>query len=172
MPERDMLLDDLKKGDENAFQKLFYLYYKDLVTYSFSFLGNRQESEDVVQEFFVNFWHKKKYLSVDSSLEAYLYFSVRNASLNVIRSHNAKSNVVTDSSLIRDIDFKQDQDEEFDFAEIYKIIGKLPQARRRIFTLCCLDNMKYREVADLLNISINTVKVQMGRALKFIRENL
>ena len=63
------------------------------------------------------------------------------------------------------------KDEEYDLQGVYSAINKLPSVRRKIFILCYFKGLKYSQVAEQLDISVNTVKVQMGRALKFIREN-
>lgn len=175
MVESQTILEGLKSGREEAFQLLFYTYYSNLVAYSFSIVEDTQTAEDLVQDFFVSFWQKKSYKSV-TSLESYLFFSIRNASLNAIRKRNRDSvqlGLITRDPLLEvfHTDAHASDEEKFDFTKIYQAIEKLPPVRRRIFQLCYFKNLKYQEVADKMNISVNTVKVQMGRAIKFLREN-
>lgn len=69
-------------------------------------------------------------------------------------------------------DFRFSLEEMEEREEIQKAINLLPEQCRLIFTLCCLENMKYQEVADKLGISINTVRTQMTRAFKSLRDTL
>ncbi|MDD2595925.1 MAG: RNA polymerase sigma-70 factor [Bacteroidales bacterium] len=175
MQVRNDLLDRLKSGDEQAFKILFYEYYGELVIYAYSFLGNKSQSEDLVQDFFIGFWQNRKFMSVNSSLDSYLFISIKNMSLNVLRREKFKSRNLSDMDFdcpaeseddVTNEDYKQ-----FDYSKLYEAIHKLPEARRKIFTMCIIDNQKYKDVAERLNISVNTVKVQMSRAFKFIKEN-
>ena len=169
------LLNKLKEGDREAFRETFYTYYADLVIFSSNILKDRYAAEDIVQDFFVKFWQERRFVSI-VSLKGYLFFSIKNASLNQLRDElsreRRKSGYVNEiSKEIYDEYSLYDDAEEKNYDTIKQSIERLPESRRRILVLCYYHNMKYREVADLLNISINTVKVQMGRALKFIKEN-
>jgi|SRR5574344_81260 RNA polymerase sigma-70 factor, ECF subfamily len=169
------LLNKLKEGDREAFRETFYTYYADLVIFSSNILKDRYAAEDIVQDFFVKFWQERRFVSI-VSLKGYLFFSIKNASLNQLRDElsreRRKSGYVNEiSKEIYDEYSLYDDAEEKNYDKIKQSIERLPESRRRILVLCYYHNMKYREVADLLNISINTVKVQMGRALKFIKEN-
>lgn len=169
------LLNKLKEGDREAFRETFYTYYADLVIFSSNILKDRYAAEDIVQDFFVKFWQERRFVSI-VSLKGYLFFSIKNASLNQLRDElsreRRKSGYVNEiSKEIYDEYSLYDDAEEKNYDKIKQSIERLPESRRRILVLCYYHNMKYREVVDLLNISINTVKVQMGRALKFIKEN-
>ncbi len=172
--QKNNLFSNIAISNEEAFKNLFNLYYEPLVSYCYSILGDLTICEDLVQEIFIKFWFKEKYNNIHTSIESYLYFSVKNSALYIIRSEKVKiknlesfkhehSQVVEDEQDLQDYDISE---------KLYKSIEKLPQARKRIFLMCCSQELKYQEVASQLNISVNTVKVQMGRALKFLRENL
>ncbi len=165
------ILSDLYKGSESAFDSLFAKYYADLVCYAYGITSDRSVSEDLVQDFFIKFWQQKRYKSISTSLRHYLFFSIRNSCVNYLRD-NKKTILLDDSIIFDDSEPDSDrEDEEIVFRKIFNAMEKLPTERKKIFRLCFLHNMKYREVAELLGISINTVKVQIGRALKFLREN-
>ncbi|MEN6619271.1 MAG: RNA polymerase sigma-70 factor [Rikenellaceae bacterium] len=172
MVERTKILEDVKSGSEQAFQSLFCGYYTDLVAYAYRFVKDIETSEDIVQEFFINFWFKKKFEDIHSSVESYMFHSVKNACLNYIRNEKNRNN--KHNEMMKGIDLCYDKldIEEEDFEKIYKAIHRLPERRKRIFMLCCFNNLKYHEVAEKLNISINTVRTQMGRALKSLRKYL
>ncbi|MEF9932193.1 MAG: RNA polymerase sigma-70 factor [Bacteroidales bacterium] len=172
MIKQNELLEELRCGNEKAFKVVFYKYYQDLVMYAYSILGDMHISEDVVQDFFIHFWTNKKYKLINSSIESYLFLSIRNATLNILRNEKCKIKKLEDFKYLSEQIFYPDsEDSQTDYSKLYQAIHKLPSARKQIFIMCCFNNMKYKEVADKLNISVNTVKVQMGRAFKFIREN-
>lgn len=172
MLDDSQVLYELKKGSENSFDLLFARYYAELVYYAFSFTSDRNISEDLVQDFFVKFWVQKKYNNVSSSLRHYLFFSIRNACINYLRDNKLCVNFENlEFELVENEADSDTEEKEEIYKKIIKSVDKLPVERKKIFTLCYFHNMKYKEVADLLDISINTVKVQIGRALKFIREN-
>ena len=168
----DEELQELKLGDERAYKRLFYMYYANLVLYANAFLKNREASEDVVQEFFITFWYEKKYKSIVGGLEGYLYRSVRNNCLNYLRNEKRHHDRLIHMVVEEAEEFKFRLEEMEEREEIQRAINKLPEQCRAIFTLCCLENMKYQEVANQLGISINTVRTQMGRAFKSLRDSL
>lgn len=166
------LLHGLRAGDEQAYKRLFYLYYANLVVYAGSFLKDRAEAEDVVQEFFITFWHEKKHYNVTHDLEGYLYRSVRNLCLNYIRDDKRRQVKFADYVIEETEDFKFTLEEMEEREEIQRAIDLLPEQCRLIFTLCCLESMKYQDAADMLGVSINTVRTQMTRAFKSLRDSL
>lgn len=168
------LLQKLKEGDKQAYEQLFCLYYAHLVTYAYSILQQREVAEDIVQELFIDFWFLKKYKQIQGNIENYWYRAVRNNCLTYLRDRKCH-----EEHLLR-LGKTTEKTESFQFTleeleekeEIRKAIENLPEQCRLIFKLCCFENMKYQEVADQLDISINTVRTQMGRALKSLRASL
>lgn len=174
MTERENMLTELNSGREEAFKSLFYTYYPRLVAFSASIVSDTHLAEDLVQEFFIDFWQKKHYRRI-TSLDGYLYYSVKNLSLNAIRTNKQNRKHINRMLTEEQDNFTEPKTEEEeplpDFAKIYRAIDRLPPARKQIFELCYFKNYKYRQAADAMNLSVNTIKVQMGRALKFLREN-
>jgi RNA polymerase sigma-70 factor (ECF subfamily) len=171
---KSCIIKEIKDGNEQCFKNLFETYYSDLVVFAFGILQDRECAEDIVQNFFVNFWCKRKSLKIESSFEGYFYRSVRNACLNQIRNRKNRELKIKEMALdttVIQYD-ESDKDEHSDLNALYKAISLLPDQRRKIFMLCCFDNIKYHDVAKLLNISVNTVRTQMGRAYKSLRKHL
>lgn len=174
MLQGENMLAELKSEQEEAFKRFFYTYYPRLVAFSASIVSDTQLSEDLVQEFFIDFWQKKRYRNI-TSLESYLYYSVKNLSLNAIRADKQNRKQIYRMLAEEPPHFTEikiwEEEQMPDFGKIYRAIDRLPSARKQIFELCYFKNYKYRQVAEAMNLSVNTVKVQMGRALKFLREN-
>ena len=169
------IINALKNGDERAFEGLFKSLYSQLVVFAVRFVENQESAEEIVQETFFQFWDLREKITISSSLKAYLYKSVRNACLNAIKHEKvvAKyrdyfSNVLYDDELS-----PEDWMVETELSDsIQAAIAQLPKSRRQIFEMSRFENLKYREIAEKLNISVKTVENQMGSALKFLREEL
>lgn len=171
--EKDLFLK-IKKGDEKAFEILFHFYYGSLCLYAASFLGNDTAAEEIVQDFFVKLWEKRKEISITTSVKNYLFRSVKNLSLNQLQHDKIKNRFVQQT--VREQKTKlADEDNYFEIDLAKKIkesIDSLPEKRKEIFKLSRENGLKYREIAEKLNVSIKTVETQMGLAIKTLREKL
>ena len=166
----DVLLKRIKAGDEYAFELVFKNYYPHLVLLAQKYLGDRDLSESIVQSVFVQMWEKRKTVKI-RSLKGFLVVAVRNRCTNELKHRK----IVRDYE--NDHDHQAEQvwmtfNENVYLQRINKVIDELPEQRRRIFRMSRMDGLKYREIAEKLNISPKTVEVQMGKALKYLREQL
>ena len=157
------ILESLKKEDRSAFRELFDAYYDALILFANHLLNNAEAAEDVVQDCFVDFWISRRFEHLDGGIGKYLFQSVKHAALNDLRGCRRREK--------RHASLQQEISEE-ELEVLYAAIRQLPEERRKIFTLICLEGKKYQEVADMLQISINTVKTQMGRSFQFLRKML
>ena len=133
------------------------------------------QAEEIVQEMFFNFWQKKDKMDISTSLEAYLFRSVRNACLNYLKHLKVREEhrLATNAELRRKEQEVHDRMEALELQErIDRIIEQLPPERQKIFKMSRFEELKYKEIAEKLNISVKTVEVQMSKALKFLRMNL
>lgn len=170
---REGLLSELKGGSELAYKQLFYSYFTDLVYYANHFLKSKEQAEDLVQELFIAFWYEKKYLVIQSGLEGYLYRTVRNGCLNQLRNDKRKNEKLShfDDGCLAEEDCAW-QENEAVREVIYRTYHNLPEQCKNVFTLCCMDGLKYQEAAEQLGLSIGTIRTHMGRAFKFLRDAL
>lgn len=169
--EDSSLVEKLKAGDERAFEKIFYLYSNRLFIWAHKITGDHLASADIVQDFFVRCWEKRDILSFNNSFKAYAYKSIYNASLNYTRDHKR---FVYGYEITIDLIDESVNDE--DLKELKRLLSKavdeLPNRCKKIFVMTTLEKKKYSEVADLLGISINTVKVQVSKAYRILREKI
>jgi RNA polymerase sigma-70 factor (ECF subfamily) len=130
-------------------------------------------AEELVSGIFINIWEKRNYLQINHSVKSYLYTSVKNTSLNYLKSQFASIKFESDAhlSIVKSPDKPTDQ---IDYLQLEEIVRKgtesLPPKCRIIFTLSRHAGMSYQEIADELGISKKTVKAQMGIALHKMRE--
>lgn len=164
----------LVKGDKKSFESIFHLLYAPLCRHAWSFLRNEEDAEEVVQLAFVKLWEKRMDVTIDSSLEAYLYRAVRNASLNklkhlkVVKKHHQFASQEPEVAQAPIDDLLSLELEQ----KIAAALAALPEQCGLVFRMSRLEGMKYQEIADALNISIKTVENHMGKALRILRENL
>ncbi|MCF6241382.1 MAG: RNA polymerase sigma-70 factor [Bacteroidales bacterium] len=171
----DIIFKEIRKGNQKVFKAFFDRNYKRFVIYANSYLFDQQESEDIVQEVFVYIWENANQLNITASLNGYVLAMVRNRCLNYLRSIK-----ITDNSnfikfdvlnLVSEniIDSTDDEDRKIIYHQILKIIDTLPERMQQTVRLKFIYGYKYAEIAEELNISVNTVKTQLKRAkLKII----
>jgi RNA polymerase sigma-70 factor, ECF subfamily len=175
------VLNELRYGSKKAFEYVFKAYYNQLCRYAEEILGDSEQAKDVVENLFVSVWENRKKLDIHSSFRSYLYKSTYNLCLNEIRkkknedkyrdfflrhtevstAHEYGSNSHPLSKII---------EKELD-AEIEKVIGELPPQCKKIFLLSRVDMLTHNQIAQKLDISVNTVKSQIMIALKKIQSS-
>lgn len=169
------LLEALAKGDMTVFEMSFRTYYQPLCSYAYTYLQDREEAEEIVQNTFMSLWEKRETMNIRTALKPYLYAMVRNACLNVLK-HRKVRQVHAVETLNTGTETHDSINEEIHSAElqkqIQKAISKLPEQCRLVFKLSRFEELKYAEIAEQLGISVKTVENHMGKALKIMREEL
>ena len=173
--EKDIsLFEDFRKGNKKAFDKIFYNYYESLCNFAFLFLKNSPKSEEVVADVFLNLWNKKQAIIITTSLKAYLYRSTRNAAISDLRKEKNIHLINEENGNQKKIKLDLSPETLLIRKEICDnfrdLIDLMPKQAALIFRLHKVDGMSYREIAQLLDLSIKTVENHMGRALKLMRE--
>ncbi len=162
------------KGDSTAFEKLFYQYCQNLINFAYRFAKDTQIAENIVQDVFLKIWQNREQLEPSKNIKIYLYTAVKNRALKLqrhieVERHYTENINGTNFSTPTPEDKKiQNEIEE----SICQAITQLPEKAGIIFSMNRFDNLTYKEIAKIQNISIKTVETQMGRALKFLRNQL
>ena len=160
----NQLVQDLKKGYEPAFDYLFTTRYEDLCRFARAFVGSYDVAEDIVQDVFARIWENNLKISSDISLDSYLYVAVRNGCVSYARRQRphvgleALSEMETEEILAEDWKY------------VWDAVESLPEQCRVVLKLVVLEDMKYAEAAEKLDISVNTVKTQMKIAYRELRK--
>lgn len=175
MEEEAILVSRLRNKDNSAFALVFRANFGALISYAMRFLDEREEAEEIVQDVFVKFWDKCEDLAPDSSIKSYLYRSVHNTCLNFLKHQKVKDayrqHVITFLDQTTEITIEHTDPDKLR-NEIMVAIDELPPRCSEIFKLSRLEGLKYQEIADHMGISVKTVEVQMGKALRVLREKL
>lgn len=169
----------LRNGSETAFTLLHKRYFMPLTSYAYRILNNENEAKEVVHTTFCKFWDNREKIEIEDSLKAYLYRSVYNNSVSILRKKRQYSKYVeldlADMYFSRIVQNPHAELKLIDSENrriILREINNLPTKSREVFIKCKIDGMTYPEVAKELNISVKTVEAQMSSALKKLRKNL
>ncbi len=163
----------IKKGNEEAIDYIFNTYYTSLCIFANKYVENIDVAEDIVQELFIKIWEKREQLNINTSLKSYLFQSVNNSCLNHLKHLKIRDNYKKQINYCKTDEFNNDilVEEELNL-RIYNSIESLPKKCKIIFKLSRFKGLKHKEIAENLSISIKTVKVQIGKALKILRHDL
>jgi RNA polymerase sigma-70 factor (ECF subfamily) len=171
--EDKLLLKQVARGNKLAFDKLFRKYYEQLVRFALGYTHDGLDAEELVQDVFVKLWEQAAHIKVEVSVQAYLYTSVRNKALNVIK-HDKVRQKFAEQQRANDIKTFETQEELPDLNQFRKLLllalEKLPERCRTVFEMGKFEGLSYDEIAVYLEISSKTVENQMGLALKKLRE--
>lgn len=167
-----ILLDRIKQGDEQAFTHLFDEYYPALCFFANRFLSDMDISRSLVQQFFIDFWLSRERINIKTSLKPYLYQSVKNRSVDFIRQQDKEGKAL--KRWVSDLEEPfRDLIEEAELNDrINRTMNSLPEKCREVFLLSRFEQLKNKEIALKLGISVKTVEMQISIALKRIREDL
>jgi RNA polymerase sigma-70 factor (ECF subfamily) len=171
----ETIADLLARDDITGLEMIFDNYYRGLCVCAFNYVDSLSRAEDIVRDEFVAFWEKKRGTRDVTSVRAYLYGTVRNASLNYLRRNNRYvfTDIEDELNAVSE-PWEDPAPDEIDRGrvQLQTELDKLPPRTREVFTAIVLDNMRYRDVAQRMGISLNTVKTLYARGLKILRRHL
>jgi RNA polymerase sigma-70 factor (ECF subfamily) len=168
------LLERLRQGSEPAYDQIFRTHYAQLVGLAESMLRDRAEAEEVAQDVMLELWRRRENIKVESSLRAYLLRATRNRALNrirherVVRTGEAQAQIVTHSQPQGEHHLVEAEIQ----SALQSAINELPPRCREVFELSRVHGLRYAEIAAAMEISVKTVEVQMGKALRILRDRL
>ncbi len=178
-----ILFSRARDGEEDSFEILFNHYYSRLCTYAIIFVKYPDVAEEIVQETFIKIWEKRFEIIIETTFKAYIYRSIHNNCINYLKRikhiRNRQEAVRIEVSRQSEVNIKNlDTDiidkivtEEFN-KHFFRALESLPKQCREVFLLCRNEHLTYAEAAQKLNISVNTVKSHMKKALEKLKEFL
>lgn len=174
MARPEISIDRFANWDDEAFRLLYKFYYKALVNFSMQIVISRDEAEDIVQSVFTILLERDYHFATLPSLEAFLYNSTRNSSLDNLRRKSV-SEVYLNSLKEKYEEYNPSESDGVYSEEVYRRlfywIDQLPPKSREVFLLY-IKGMTNQEIADQLNISFETVKTHKRRSMAFLRKHL
>lgn len=161
--------------NDAAFEQLFKAHFKALHAYASMMLHQDSHAEEIVQGMFLKLWEKRGNLDVQTSVKAYLYKCVHNDCLNYINHKKIQLKYQDHAVFTMNGQAGKTSDKiELDELQLRlrEALNELPEQCRTIFQMSRFEELKYREIADQLGLSVKTIENQMGKALKILRIKL
>ncbi len=161
----------IKKGNKQALKKLHHKYYYQMCLFAIrSTNGNSGLAEELVSDCFIKMWDDRNKIEISASVKQYLFRMLQN---NII-DHFRKKRIISEP-INKDYTSpgnEKDFDDQKQYALLFKAVKMLPEQCRKILELAVFEGLTYNQIAEKLGISRNTVKTQMGRAYRFLKEKL
>ncbi|MES2701076.1 MAG: RNA polymerase sigma-70 factor [Bacteroidota bacterium] len=160
-------------GNAALFESVFKAHFKNLHAYACSILRDEATAEEMVQQVFYRLWERREEIDVRESVTGYLYRAVHNDCLNYLKHagvkaayrthalHTGSEEHGTDHLALKELQQRIDT-----------AMNELPEQCRAVFQMSRFEDLKYREIADKLDISVKTVETHMGKALRYLRTKL
>lgn len=163
----------LGNGEKVDLKDFFNIYYPELTSFASKYIANLTVCEDIVQEVFISFWEKQKNFSNMYAVKAFFYTSTRNSCFDYIKHSKVeeKYRIQNKTQDEASESFLEEVIRKEAYSEIYSEINKLPEMGKKVLLLSLKENSN-EEIAEILNIAINTVKTHKARAYKVLRRNL
>jgi RNA polymerase sigma-70 factor, ECF subfamily len=172
--------EKIRDTDKKAFEMLFNRYHDSLCLYSYGLVKNEEVAEEIVNDVFFKIWNRRSIIQINFGIKQYLFRSVFNACADYFRQAHSSSQysfVEIDDEINSIIGINDEYifdilDNEETQKDIMEAINQLPPQCKVIFCLSRFDLLTYAEISERLNISVNTVKTQICRALDTLRNDL
>lgn len=159
-----------QNSDQQAFKELYLVYFDRLYKFALSILHSPEFAEEAVNDVFLNIWQKRHQLKAIENLRNYLFISTKNTAFNYLSKFRKERNASLDDVLVR---FEADEltPETAFFTtevrnEIEQAINQLPPKTKLVFQMAKIEGLKYKEIAEILNISVNTIDNHIATAIK------
>lgn len=160
--------------DEAAYKELFIAFYKPLHQFAYSFVRSRELAEEIVSDVFIKIWESRSEIESILNLKVYLYVSIKNTSLKYLLKQHRQVAISIDELDVELESFSRNPEELMLTAEmmnkIQETVNELPPRCKIIFKLIKEDGLRYKEVAEILNISVKTIDNQLAIALRKINK--
>lgn len=171
----ETLISKLSAGDYSAFSSIFTTYYKDLVVFALRYTHDFSNAEEIVQDTFVKLWEDRKSVNIQKSLKSFLLKSVQNRCIDWLRHDKTRQDhyrFIIESS----VPYDHDTENYILYSELHREVEKaielLPERISEAFMMNRYQGLKYHEIAGMLNVSVRTVEVRIGKALSLLRNYL
>lgn len=171
--EDQILLNRLKDGDPLAYEAIFKKYYKVLSAKAYFMLEDEMEAEDLVQSLFVSIWQKTILHHINTSLNAYLMRAVHNQCIMSLRKRKVSERRLNEYGLSCTELIQEEEPEADNYEENLNLaFNELPLQRQKAFKLVYIEDKKYKEAAQEMGLSVNSIKTHLKLAVKALQKKL
>ena len=164
------LQEQIARGQQRSFEDLYRLFFARLFNFALLYVHKREIAEEVVNDVMIKIWSRQQTLMQIQNLETYLFTAVRNQALNYLSKYSGYHMALDPDAEQAAIINLNDPEKELEWKEIHfrlnQVIDALPEQCRTVFKLIKEEGFRYKQVAEILNISPRTVETQLFRAIK------
>ena len=165
----------IQPGDQRAFKELFYLYYKQLCHFAHLFIHSKEMCEEAVLDVFFHVWVRREQLDPKRNIRSFLYVAVRNQAIKYCQRENpvhSQNNIDICELEMESPEPSVDEviDRKLFRERLQKAYCELPERCRIIAQMHFSEQLQYREIAEILEISNESVRVQIGIAIQKIKK--
>ena len=164
------LQEQVGNGDQKAFKDLYCLCFARLFNFAILYVHKKEIAEELVNDIMVKLWNKRQTITEIQHLETYLFVAVRNHSLNYLSTYSNLHITIEPEGTEAKVINLNDPQQQLEWKEISfqldRTIDQLPEQCRTVFKLIREEGLRYKQVAEILNISPRTVETQLFRAIK------
>lgn len=173
-----VILEEISRGDYNAFTRLYETHVKDLTNYAFKFTGDIQIIEDSIHDIFVWFWNHRTELKITFSIKAYLFKSVRTSILRNLQRNKRlfstdviSNNASFNYSLSGEDTYIEEENSFILNEKIAKVLGLLTSKQKEVIYLRFYQDLSFDEIASSMNLTTKACYKLMGRAIFELRKS-
>ncbi len=175
MQEVKSHLRRLQLGDSKGFRWLFEHYHQKVFSFALRFVKNRQVAEELTSDVFLKLWKKRSQIETEGSLQQLLLTITRGLAIDhlrkVARTSKSRESYWLNYQAHLPESVEEEKFEE-NLAAIHEAMKGLPPKRRKVFELRYKEELSYQQIAQMLDVSPNTVKVHLNKATKYLKQQL
>lgn len=169
------LMQEIKADNMFAFDVLYKKYSKRVYKFAYSILKSAEESKNIVQDVFLNLWENRHNVEKNSSIRSYIFALTYNSAISIMRKKASELRFIEYLKTLLQPD-QEPVNVALEYNELTnkvdEIINALPERQKEIYFMHRVYGLKYKEIAEKLGISLNTIENHMSRALKTIHKKL
>jgi len=166
----------MKADDMTGFDMLYRKYSERIFNFAYGILKSRIDAEEIVQDVFYKVWEKRDTIREDISFSSFIFTVTYNASISFLRKRFRETKFYDYLKSIQHFEVQDNVSTDIEYAELNekasRLINKLPGRQKEVYLLSREEGLTYKEIAEKLQISVNTVENHMVKALRFLREHL
>jgi len=170
------LVKQFANGDMKAFDSIYSAFNHKLQKFIFSLIKTESDTEDLIHEVFVKVWENRGNMKNHNSFDSYLFTIAYNTTISFLREKAKNTQYIEYVKSVQigteEPDFIEEVNSEELNDKINRLIEEMPPRQRDVFKLKYFQDYSYKEIAETLNISVNTVENHIVKAHKYIKENM
>ncbi|MEJ2542946.1 MAG: RNA polymerase sigma factor [Calditrichaceae bacterium] len=163
------LVDNIKNSSSKSFQLIFMKYYDTLYRFIWMRTYDREVARDLLQDVFIRVWNSRHRLDKNKSFKAYLYQISNNLIIDMVRKNKTKEKIM---EINKTLNYYDSEEQYYTNIDIQNAINLLPEKLKTVVILSRFEGLNYMEIAEICQVSFQTVSYRLNKALKLMNKYL